>query len=169
MKNNKEQVEAAYQKLPTNLKNVFDSEETANILMSLGKKYALHIDKIGQLTTIVHYVLLGFLPLKDFARELKASIGVSEDISNLIIYDLNRQILSKIRRELEELSRGIGDSQIPSVKTQTNQTASAQNISAPQVFATKMHEMANVPKQEVAVNPQTTDNKVRDPYRESIN
>lgn len=170
-----EKINESYDRLGENLKEIFDSEETANTLMSLGKKYALHIDQIGQLTTIVHYVLLGFLPLKDFAKELKSSIGVSEDVSNLIIYDLNQQILSKIRQELEELSREQEEptktaesEQVLPTKTPDGQAISAPGPSATQVFDNKMKNVANVPKQEVTVTSQTTDNKVRDPYRESI-
>ena len=162
MKIEKEQLKLAYQRLPENLQQVFDAEETSIALVNIGKKYNLHVDQLGQLTSLVHYVLLGFLAPQNFVRELKNSVGVSEDIANLITYDLNQKILIQIRQELEELSQNQG---------QPVKTASAPTISqntAPAVFNEKMQGVANVPKQEVAVTPQTEDNKVRDPYRESI-
>ena len=158
----KEQLNQGYERLSDNLRNVFDAEETAKTLIGLGKKYNLHVDQLGQLTSLVHYVLLGFLAPQNFVRELRNSVGVSEDIANLITYDLNQKILIQIRQELEELSQNQG---------QPAKTASAPTISqntAPAVFNEKMQGVANVPKQEVAVTPQTGDNKVRDPYRESI-
>ncbi len=149
----KEKLKLAYQKLPENIRQVFDSEETAKALTGIGKKYNLHVDQLGQLTSLVHYVLLGFLAPQNFVRELKNSVGVSEDIANLITYDLNQKILIQIRQELEELSHAQGESL---------------DSSAPTVFNSKMQDVANVPKQEVAVTPQTGDNKVRDPYREAF-
>ena len=160
MKIEKEQIKLAYSRLPENIQQVFDAEETALALMAMGKKYGLHIDQIGQLTTIVHYVLLGLLPQRDFIKEIKNSVGVSEDIANLITYDFNQQILSKIRKELEELSP-MTDA---SVKPKTEE----QKPKVVQIFDEKMKTIANDPRQEVAVTPSTGDNnKVRDPYRES--
>ncbi len=161
MRIEKEELKLAYSKLPENIRQIFDASETSVVLINIGKKYGLHIDQVGQLTTLVHYVLLGLLTPKNFVVELKGTLGVSEDIANLITYDLNQQILIKIRRELEELSRG----QKPPV---TEQELSVKKTSMPQVFDQKMKGVANVPKQEVAVTPQTGDNKVKDPYREPI-
>ncbi|MFA5001112.1 MAG: hypothetical protein WC531_02695 [Candidatus Paceibacterota bacterium] len=152
MKINTDEVNKAYERLPDNLKQIFDSKETSTTLINIGKKYNLHVDQLGQLTSLVHYVLLGFLAPQNFVQELKNSVGVSEDIANLITYDLNQKILIQIRQELEELS-------VQGLPLETLAAA---------VFNEKMQGVANVPKQEVAVTPQTGDNKVRDPYRESI-
>jgi len=168
----KDLLNQAYDRLPDNLRAVFDAEETALTLINIGKKYNLHIDQMGELTTLVHYVLLGFLAPDNFVRELKNTVGISEDEANLITYDLNQQILVKIRKELEELSEQSGevpakpDRGLPSVKT---------TASAPTVFAEKMQGIANQPKKEVAVTAQNSDNDkeksttpIRDPYRETI-
>ena len=161
----KEQLNQGYERLSDNLRNVFDAEETAKTLIGLGKKYNLHVDQLGQLTSLVHYVLLGFLAPQNFVRELRNSVGVSEDIANLITYDLNQKILIQIRQELEELSQNQGQ---PTKIANPAVQRESLDTSAPAVFNEKMQGVANVPKQEVAVTPQTGDNKVRDPYRESI-
>ncbi|MCX6712079.1 MAG: hypothetical protein NT041_00110, partial [Candidatus Vogelbacteria bacterium] len=78
MKIDKEQLRDAYAKLPENIQQVFDADETSTALINIGKKYALHIDQVGMLTSLVHYVLLGFLPPQNFVRELKNMTGVAE-------------------------------------------------------------------------------------------
>ncbi|MCX6712080.1 MAG: hypothetical protein NT041_00115, partial [Candidatus Vogelbacteria bacterium] len=91
-----------------------------------------------------------------------------------ITYDLNQQILMKIRRDLEELSqvqdepaRGPASGNLRTVfepaKAEavmpTVGQAPQPNPSTPQIFNDKMTNVANVPKQGVAI---------RDPYKESI-
>jgi hypothetical protein len=146
----KEQIATAYKSAPEGLQNIFFSEDFAKSLSTITKKYHLHIDQSGVLSEQVSAVILGLIKINNFNHELRQSLGISEDETNLIIYDLNQLLFSKIRKTIEENS--------PETHQDTPSTTT--------VFDAKMHGVANVPKQEVAVTPQTSDNKVRDPYRE---
>jgi hypothetical protein len=160
-----EQIKQAYDKLPDNVKDFYSSEKTSVDIFNIGNKYHLHIDAMGKIGKLVGFTLMGLIPFSDFNKELVNQAGVSPDIANLIIYDLNQEVFSKIRRELEELSQTRNSNPVSSENP--DQKIKVENT-APQIFDQKMNTIANVPKQEVAVTPQTGDNIVRDPYREPI-
>jgi len=153
-----EELNKAYDRLSEGIKEVYDAEETALILLNIGKKYNLHVDQTGELATVFHAVILGLIKISDLIPELKKNVGVSDDVANLIVYDLNQQIFSKIRQEMQKIY----------VPEKTPE----------QIIEQKLTSVTNVPKQEVEVNPQTGDNKstngavaavpARDPYRESF-
>ncbi len=152
-------MDEAYAQLPKNLQDLLDSKETAATINNIGKKYALHIDQLGQLAIVVRAILSGLVSRQNSLSQLREETGLPEDTINLIVYDLNQQIFSKIREELEK------------------ETLPTQNTSSKQIFEEKMSGVANVPKQEVEVKTQTGDNDTkdatvkppRDPYREPIN
>lgn len=148
----KEQLQKQYDVLPPKVKEIMGSEETINKILAIGKKYNLHIDQLNILSEEVGLVLHGLERTTSFQPNLRRYLGVSEDIANLITYDLNQEVFSKIREELEKIN------------------------SPQQMFSDKMGGVSNVPKQEVEVKTQTGDNDIketngkpaRDPYREPI-
>jgi len=159
MKIDVDKMDEAYATLPENIQAVLDSKETAIIISKIGKKYALHIDQLGKLAIVVRAVLSGLVSRQDFLSQVKEETGLSEDQLNLVVYDLNQEIFSKIREELAQTGEMAGKS------------------SPQQMFDEKMRGVSNVPKEEVEVKAETGDNKneempatpaPRDPYRESI-
>lgn len=165
----KQEIGKKFDTLPKELKNAIANLDMGSITDGLRKKYSLHVDQLGKIAEEITLAMVGLTRVTEFSQNIKNKTGLAQDIVNLITYDLNKQIFSNIRRELEDLSRERGPSPVTQTSVQTNQPAQETKTSAAQVFDNKMNYLANVPKQEVAVNPQTTDNKVRDPYRESIN
>jgi hypothetical protein len=153
MRYTKEQYKKQYSVLPPVIKDFMAKEETIEKILDIGKKYNLHIDQLQILNEEVGLVLHGLEKPGNFINNLRKYLGLSEDIANLITYDLNQQIFAEIRGELEKLSS-----------------------SPQQMFDQKMGGVMNVPKQEVEVKTQTGDNTVegtvvkpaRDPYREPI-
>ncbi len=173
---NKQEIGKKFDTLPEKLKSVIANLDMGAITDELRKKYNLHVDQLGRIAEEITLAMVGLTKVTDFSQKIKDKTGLAQDIVNLIIYDLNQQIFSKIRRELEELSRERAEpvketeqKQIPPEKIEGSATTPASpGPSATQVFDNKMKTIANVPKQEVAVTPQTGDNKTRDPYREPI-
>lgn len=152
MRYSREQLTQGYEKLPEEIKRLLGSSEITDKIINIGKKYNLHLDEQSNLNEEMSLVLYGLEKTENFNSNLRRNINLSEDLANLITYDLNQQIFSKIREELK-------------------------NSSSPkQIFEEKMGGISNVPKQEVEVKTQTEDNKVagaetkppRDPYREQI-
>lgn len=166
MRYSKEIIREHYNRLPEEVKEFMESEETIKKILDVGKKYQLHMDQINGLSSEVGYVLHGIEKSTDFVGNLTKYVGISEDVANLITYDLNQEIFSKIREELQKVDQGLG---------QTT-TGEGEAAGPKQMFEQKMAGVSNVPKQEVAVEAKTEDNKssepapqaIRDPYREPI-
>ncbi|MFA5023290.1 MAG: hypothetical protein WC385_02085 [Candidatus Paceibacterota bacterium] len=168
---NSQEVSERLSQLPESFQDFLASPACVKALISISKKYNLHVDQTGKLSDQAVYTIIGLEKLSDFKTRITNELGIPEDIANLITYDINQQIFSKIRKELEELSRGIKTPAENSPGEQVGQLPKP-NPSAPAMFDVKMTSVTNVPKQEVAVTPQTADNSkvapTRDPYHEPI-
>lgn len=155
MRYSKEIIQAHYAKLPERIRDFMETDETIEKILNIGKKYRLHIDQLNGLSQEVGYILHNIEPASNFNRNLIKYLGLSEDVANLITYDLNQEIFSQIRRELEKIA-------IPE--------------DSQEFYRAKMSGISSVPKEEVAVEDKTEDNKdeatptkpIRDPYREPI-
>lgn len=155
MEYSKEQIRRQFDSLPKSLRQFIAEADLEKITNELQKKYSLHLDQLGALAEEIHLVMIGLTPARDFQRRIKNKIGLSEDTVNLITYDLNQEIFSQIRRELEKIA-------IPE--------------DSQEFYQAKMSGISSVPKEEVAVEDKTEDNKdtatptkpIRDPYREPI-
>lgn len=174
MKIDVEKIEEAYAQLPENLQDFLDSKEAAVTINDIGKKYSLHIDQLGQLAIVVRAILSGVVSRQNSLNQLREETGLPEDTLNLIIYDLNQQIFSKIREQLQQRPQEMPTMSAPPAKEVQTPTPTS---SPQQTFQEKMGGISNVPKQEVEVETKTGDNETkevekkpaRDPYREPIN
>lgn len=166
----KEELRKRYKNLPDELKEAIDSVETDEIIWAIGQKHLLHVDQIGLLSKGLGYVILGLIHPRDFRNFLKEKLAISDDEANLIIYDLNKEILDKIRDSILNQYE-------PTIRVATSATAASQlqADATEQKFNTKMDTILNLPKEEVEVVSKNNDNsksgfetKVRDPYHEPL-
>lgn len=169
-----EEIRKQFDRLPDNIKQAVVNLDMGKIADDLRQKYNLHVDQVGKIAEEITLTMVGLTRPDDFNEHIRTKTGLAKDIVNLITYDLNQQIFLKIRRELEQLAQAkITPTETSITDPRSNQTqATIKKSLTPQTFTEKMSGLANVPKQEVVVNPQTGDNKetkpVRDPYREPI-
>lgn len=169
MRYSKETIQAHYARLPERIRDFMETDETIEKILNIGKKYRLHIDQLNGLSQEVGYILHNIEPASNFNRNLIKYLGLSEDLANLITYDLNQEIFSQIRRELEKIA-------IPEEARSEPVEKAIEGPSEQEMFQDKMSGLSNVPKTEVAVPAKTEDNKdtatttkpIRDPYREPI-
>ena len=143
-----QEIRKRFDTLPQSLKTIIANLDMGTITDGLRQKYNLHVDQLGQIAEEITSVMVGLASVYDFNSKIKNRAGLTEDVANLITYDINQQIFLKIRKELEEISEMSGST-------------------APQIFDAKMTNVANVPKGEVIVSPEAS-SKARDPYRESM-
>jgi len=151
----KEDIAKKFDTLPLSLKKFITELDMGEIVKKFQSKYNLHVDQMGTSTTEINAVMTGLTPNSQFSRNISTKLGISEDVANLITYDLNQEIFSQIRRELEKIA-------IPE--------------DSQEFYQAKMSGISSVPKEEVAVEDKTEDNKdtatpnkpIRDPYREPI-
>ena len=171
---NQDDVKKRFGTLSPEMRKAIVDLDMGQLTDGLRKKYNIHVDQLGKIAEEITLAMVGLVKVNEFGPDIKAKTGLPNDIVNLITYDINQLIFSKIRRELEELTQerssptkiepGPTPTQTPSPAT----SAPAQKMPAGRIFDEKMTSVANVPKQEVAVTPQTGDNKVKDPYLEPI-
>jgi hypothetical protein len=95
----REQLRAAYDKLPRPVRAYLSSTEISDLMQTFGQKYGLHVDVVGQLSEAVSYMLLGFVSPAQFQDELKA-MGIPEGIITTIIQDLNEQVFKPLQEKI---------------------------------------------------------------------
>jgi len=104
-----EQIENQYQTLPNEIKEAMLKIETADIVRTIGNKYALHVDQVGELADEIGLVMLGLTRPNEFVTHIIARIGVDHIVAEAIAKEVNEQIFLKIRESLQELP---GDSAV---------------------------------------------------------
>lgn len=102
-----QQLKEIYQKLPEDLKDAMFSVDSAEIIQSLGKKYNLAIDKIGELADETGLVMLGLTHPRDFISNLAQRLNVDKETARKIAEEVNTQIFATVRESLKKI-HGIG-------------------------------------------------------------
>ncbi len=89
--------------LPQEVSGTLSSEQVAQAAERIGRKYSLHVDKIGLLMDKTRAVLSGEIYVRDFISQLQQSLGVSEAQARMIADDTNVEIFSKVRDALRKM------------------------------------------------------------------
>ncbi len=192
MKYTKEQLLEAYNKLPEKLKKAVLSVDTTEAVREIGTKYALPIDKMGELADQVTEVMLGFADPKNFVYNLKTHLGVDEETARKIGEDVNSKIFIPVRESLRSLNdRGSGEGvQKPDEITREEVLREIEKTEPPAIFKgtvtpeespfdAKMSpgfhgetkKVFKIPPEESKIKEEEDAEKatpVRDPYREPI-
>lgn len=85
-----------FEKLPKELQNLMQSEDTGAFLLYLGKKYNLANDKIHQLSRLVGDVVLGIIPVTSLAQEINSKIATDSQIAMSLAQELYTDLLSPV-------------------------------------------------------------------------
>ncbi len=101
----KEELNEAYEKLPPELKEAMLSVDTVEAINSIGKKYRLHVDQIGDVGSETGYVLLGLTHPTDFVGSLTKRLGIDRILASQIASDINDQIFLQVREQLKTESK----------------------------------------------------------------
>lgn len=97
-----EQIDEAYNKLPKNLSIAIALNKTETKMAEIGKKFDIHIDKIGELDAEINYVLIGLAKSDDFYETMKTILGVSDEKAKEIFKDINEKVFTAIRTRYQE-------------------------------------------------------------------
>lgn len=65
-------------------------------LITIGKKYGLHIDEMEEFQTVVLKSMIGLIPPEQFETELISALAVSPTDTEKIIHEINDQIFEPI-------------------------------------------------------------------------
>lgn len=99
-----EQIGQMYDDLPEDLQEAIFSVETTRIVTELGKKYALAIDKIGDLANETGMVMLGVAHPKDFVANLEMRLEVDKNKAQAIAGDINDLVFRPVRDSLQKIN-----------------------------------------------------------------
>jgi len=118
-----------FEKLPKELQNLMQSEDTGAFLLYLGKKYNLTNEKVRLLSKLVGDVILGIIQITSLAQEISAKITADPQIAMNLAQELYTDLLAPAMKSLstpipthQEMAvgtptpaqRGVGATPIPS-------------------------------------------------------
>ncbi len=99
-----------FEKLPGSLKNALGSIDSAKKVVDIGRKYGLHVDKLGELGAETGMVILGFTHPGQFLQRITRRLDLPEEQVRPIAQEINTEIFLKIREALKEVH---GESSTP--------------------------------------------------------
>ncbi len=180
-----EQFNQALKRLPQSAQDFISSKEFNDDLVEVSKKYLLHVNQMGKLSEVIIFTAVGILPTSDFQRNVVKEVGVSGDILNLMIYDINQKIFLPLKKEMyappkDLISEGDKETEEEPGENQQNRVSEIpeeKEIETPDTFSQKMTaeyglsrekvEISDQPNQSEPPQPNNTPPR-HDPYREPL-
>ena len=95
-----EEIQAIFEKLPTEVLEAITSSDVNEKVESIGKKYNLHIDQLGELVDEVGLVMLGLQKSSLFVSDLCDRLSIDRKIADNITADITKDVISLIRKHL---------------------------------------------------------------------
>lgn len=92
-----------FETLPQGLRQAIASVDTANAVQTIAKKYLLHVDQMGALSSETGLVLLGLTHPRDFTKNLSARLRISEQRALEIAKSVSEAVLIKVKETLRGL------------------------------------------------------------------
>lgn len=98
------ELQTRFDKLPFTLKTALRSIDSARTVVDIGRKHALHVDKIGTLGEETGMVILGITHPAQFSERLANNLGLNEELTRQIAQEINAEIFLKIREALKQVN-----------------------------------------------------------------
>ncbi|MBI4134639.1 MAG: hypothetical protein HY471_00825 [Candidatus Sungbacteria bacterium] len=89
--------------LPQDIAEIYESNETAETMLAIGRKYGLTIDKLGKLTSETGYVIVGASPARKFVETIGKVLGIPQEKAVQVAREINAKIFAPIRQSLKRL------------------------------------------------------------------
>lgn len=137
-----------YEKLPSDLREAIFSEENADKIQEISKKYSLYVDKMGELAEESGLVMLGFTHPKDFIKNLSERLGVDAEKAKEIAKDVNEQIFGPVRESLKKLHK-ISEEEIPETQNLKPETQEIKEVKPTVEMPIKTEETKPIEEKEI--------------------
>lgn len=89
--------------LPVDIQEAILKSDFETRVFEIGKKHELSVDKIELLFIETNLVMLGFTHPGEFLDKVESKLGVSLDIAEALVADINKEIFEKIRESLKKI------------------------------------------------------------------
>ncbi len=93
-------IQEQFVKLPNDVQEAIKSFDWLDKVQDLAKKYSLRVDQAGEFQTETMLVLIGLTHPNDYAREVKARLGLDSATVTNLVTDANETIFKKIKDSL---------------------------------------------------------------------
>jgi len=103
----KEQTMELFDKLPRELRAAIFSEDNAEFIGQIAKRYKMAEDKVSQFAILVGNILLGLLSPDLLPKALEQELGVSPEQTAFISQEVNRLILYPVKDKLVDFYKEI--------------------------------------------------------------
>lgn len=87
--------------LPADVQAAIQSSDLHTKITTIGGKYQLHIDQMGELEDEVMLAMLGFAPLEGLGVQLTKDLNLAPDVGEKLAADIHTQIFAPIRESMK--------------------------------------------------------------------
>lgn len=95
-----EEIKEKFDQLPEDLQWAIMGAEVDDKIQRIGTLYELNSEQTSQLALETYMVLMGVTPIEEFEKSIEGSIGLSKDINNAVLREVNDKIIDKVKPEL---------------------------------------------------------------------
>lgn len=88
--------------LPHDVQEAIHGSSWERKILDIGRRYGLHVDQLEVLQTELSLAVLGLVGRDEFVRETMREGGISRQIMDPMILDINREIFEPIREHLKQ-------------------------------------------------------------------
>jgi hypothetical protein len=103
MRHSPEKIQEAFDSLPDDLYEAMYQIDVDDIVLQIGRKYGVHIDKQGNLKGAVVLVLIGLEKASDFRLNIKSQLGIDPESEAELISEINEEIFHTVREEYKKI------------------------------------------------------------------
>jgi len=100
---NKKEIFEGLKDLPKDVQDAIMSMDNAKIIEAVGKKNGLNLEQISVLAEEVGALMGGHAHPKDFIKNIREGLSVSDDLARAVAQEVNQQIFSKVRESLKKI------------------------------------------------------------------
>lgn len=99
------QIDAMFAGLPEDVKDAMSSVDTVRVMAEIQKKYNLHIDQAGELSTDGALLMVGALRPQEFIRQIETNARLSHETAVKIAAEINEKIFRPVRESLMHIHK----------------------------------------------------------------
>lgn len=119
----KEQLRKLLIKLPEDIKEIFMSDETNEVVLKVLEENDILDERGTQISALVRNVLFGLLPPEDFKESLKKEMGLEDDVIKKVFQQINRFIFFPVKNSLADLYKIETTAEVENQQTEQEETA----------------------------------------------
>lgn len=96
-----QQLAERFKQLPKVVQDAIQSADVQKRMRELADTQKLHLDQWEALENEVMLALLGFQPVADLQRNIKAEVGVTDEVAKTLTESISKIVFEPVRGELE--------------------------------------------------------------------